>query len=104
VNKKQEYLLQLRETTAYPKYRLVVTILTIIGYIVCGFFAIGSLIAVFKGGAAGVASGLGGLLLAALGIFILIPFHRDLMLMGSDLVDAILDKNSNGGGGGGGAV
>ena len=101
---KQEYLANLRETSAYPKYRLVVTIITIIGYIVCGGSAIVSLLALFKGGSAGVVTGLAGLIGAAAAAFIIIPFYRDIMHMGSDIADAMFDRNVKDGRGSGGAV
>jgi hypothetical protein len=101
---KQEYLVNLRETSAYPKYRLVVTILSTIGYIGCGGYAIVSLLALFKGGSTGVVIGLAGLIGAAAGAFLIIPFYRDIMHMGSDIADSLLDRNVKDGRGGGGAV
>ena len=98
---KQEYLTNLRETSAYPKYRLVVTTLTVLAYIGCVGFGIVSLIALFNGEPV---AGIGGLIIAAIAAFVLIPFHRDVMNMGSDIADALLDRNLKDGRSGGEAV
>ncbi|MDC0143519.1 hypothetical protein OAK45_03190 [Verrucomicrobia bacterium] len=87
---KEQYLTQIRSATSYPQFRMGVTIMTVLAYIGCAVFAVMSVMSL----KVSVPSGVIGLLGAALLAFIVIPFHRQALLMGADFVDSTLDKNS----------
>ena len=90
MTRKGEYLTQIRSASSYPQFRMSVTVMTVLAYIGCAIFAVISLL----GMKLDTVSGIIGLLGAALFAFIVIPFHRQALLMGADFVDSTLDKNS----------
>ena len=88
--KKGEYVRIIREKSSYPKFRLGITVLTVFAYIGCALYAFGSVMALKLSTELGVT----GLVGSAVAAFLLIPFCKQAMLMGADLVDTTLDKNS----------
>lgn len=94
---KQQYLGQVRSNTAYPTYRAIVEIITVLGYIQAGFYALVALIAGLGGMRNSFLMGLGilvgGGLLAAL-TFFLAKFWKEASLILADMGDSITDMNS----------
>ncbi len=89
---KEEYLTKIRAESSYPKFRLGVTIMTVLAYIACAIYAFLGIMAMKLDTTLGVIMLVG----AAVFGFIGIPFWKATMLMGADMVDSTLDRNSGG--------
>ena len=89
---KEEYLTQIRTESSYPQFRLGITVLTVFAYIGCAVYAFVSVMAMKMSTELGVV----GLVGAAVAAFLIVPFWKQTMLMGADMVDSTLDRNSRG--------
>jgi|TARA_B100000959_G_C14835517_1_gene563723 hypothetical protein len=89
---KEEYLTKIRAESSYPQFRLGITIMTVLAYIGCAIYAFTMIMAMKMDTTVGII----GLVSAALIAFIAIPFWKQMMLMGADMVDSTLDRNSGG--------
>ena len=95
--KKQQYLATIRSNTAYPTYRGMIGIIALLGYLLAGFSALGSLISGFGAMRNSFFGGLGmligGLIIAAL-IFFITRFWKEAALILVDMGDSIAEANS----------
>jgi hypothetical protein len=94
---KQQYIDTLRSNTAYPTYRGIIGIIALLGYILAGISALGSLISGLGGMRNSFFGGLGilifGFIFAAL-IFFLARFWKEAALILVDIGDSITEANS----------
>lgn len=94
---KQKYLDTIRTDTAYPTYRGIIGIITLLGYLLAGLYALGSLIGGFSAMGNSFFMGLGiligGGIISAL-IFLGARFWREAALILADIGDSITDTNS----------
>ena len=94
---KEKYLNGIRSNTAYPTYRSIIGIITVLGYCLAIITVLGTLISGFGtmrysfiGGSLTL---IGGLLGAAL-IFFLAKFWKEASLILADIGDSVTDANS----------
>ena len=94
---KQQYLTQIRDNTAYPTYRGIIGIIAILGYLLAGVNALGSLIGGFGTMGSSFLGGVGiiifGLLVSGL-IFLGARFWKEAALILADVGDSITEANS----------
>ena len=94
---KEQYLESIRSNTAYPTYRGIIGIITILGYLLAGLEALVTLFTGFGAMGDSFLSGLGiivaGLIFAAL-IFLGARFWKEAALILADIGDSITDTNS----------
>jgi hypothetical protein len=94
---KQQYLTAIRADTAYPTYRAIIGIITILGYLFAGLCLLGSLIAgvsaIDDSFVAGVGIIIGGAIYSGL-IFLGAKFGKEAAMILADIGDSITDANS----------
>jgi hypothetical protein len=94
---KRQYLDSIRADTAYPTYRGFIGVIAILGYIVAGLVALGSLgtgmFSIKQSPAAGVGIMVGGLIYAAI-LFLMAKFFKEAALILADIGDSTVDANS----------
>jgi hypothetical protein len=94
---KQQYLATIRSNTAYPTYRGIIGIIAILGYVMAGFYALGSLIGGFAAMGDSFLAGVGIIILGALFsglIFLGARFWKEAALILADMGDSTIDANS----------
>jgi len=85
------HLEQIRSESQYPVYRGVIGVLTVLGYL-GGVIMAGLGVMAMGNGATG--AGIGSLIGAAITIFVIVPFYKEVSLMLVDAVDSTLERNS----------
>ena len=94
---KQQYITTIRSNTAYPTYRGIIGIITLLGYILAGLEALAALISGFGAMGNSFVGGLGiligGLIISAL-IFLGARFWKEAAMILADIGDSITETNS----------
>ena len=95
---KTNYLKLIRAETAYPTYRGMVNLLTILGYVMAGllalFYFIGGIVVMIN---TSFFAGLFGWIIGAVATVIqvvIVRFMREISFMIADMVDSTIDTNS----------
>jgi ATP/ADP translocase len=94
---KQQYLAAIRANSAYPVYRGVINIITLLSYLMAAVIALGAIIGAAGAMSYSMTSGLGvlvtGVIFAAL-YFFLGRFFKEAALILADIGDSVVDANS----------
>jgi hypothetical protein len=94
---KQQYLEQIRSSTAYPTYRGFIGIIALLGYALAGLSALSALIGGIGAMSASFISGLGILLMGLIGAalaFLGARFFKEAALILVDIGDSIVETNA----------
>lgn len=94
---KQRYIEQIRTNTAYPAYRSIIGLITLLGYLMAALIGFGALVGGLMMMADSFLAGffiLGtGLVYSAI-IFVLAKFSKEASLIIADIGDSVTDANS----------
>ena len=85
------HLEQIRSQSQYPTYRGVTGVAVVLGYVGGVIMGIAAALALVNGQSE---AGIVGLITAAIVIFVVVPFYKEVSLMAVDLVDSTLERNS----------
>ena len=87
----QRYLEKLRGASAYPVFRKVVAVVTVVGYLIAGSFAFGAVLPAVLGGGDRIGPSTMMMLSVAALIVIMARVGKEISLMVADIADAVLD-------------
>ena len=94
---KKKYIADIRANTAYPTYRSIIGLITVLGYILAGLYALGALIGGLTSMSQSFFAGLGIIVVggvAAAIIFLGAKFLKEAALILADIGDSITDTNA----------
>lgn len=95
---KENYLKEIRANTAYPTYRGIIGIIALLGYILAGLNALGTLVSGLMTMGDSFLAGLGILIFGAVAsalIFLLARFWKEAALILVDIGDSVTETNSS---------
>jgi len=94
---KQQYITGIRSNTAYPTYRGIIGLITIVGYVFVGFYGLATLIGAITTMGNSFMAGLGVLIMGAIMTclaFLFVRFFKEGALIIADIGDSVTDTNA----------